>query len=118
MKVLAIDFVVTNVSNREKAKAFYQGVLGIQDPISQESGPWMEFDTKPVALALMEMGEAPQTSIALAVEDVVAAVEELRPKGVEIRMEPMDTPDCIMAGIADPDGNFILLHQRKDGTVG
>ncbi len=33
-------------------------------------------------------------------------------------MEPLETPDCFMAAVADPDGNKILIHQRKDGTAG
>jgi catechol 2,3-dioxygenase-like lactoylglutathione lyase family enzyme len=42
--------------------------------------------------------------VALAVEDVGAAAEELRGKGVKIAM--------------DPDGNHILIHQRKNGSFG
>lgn len=118
MKVRAIDFVLTHVKDRERSKAFYQDVLGIKDPVSQESGPWMEFDTKPVAFALMQSDMPPETAIALAVDDVRAAVDELREKGVTIAMDPIDTPDCIMAAILDPDGNSIILHQRKDGTAG
>jgi hypothetical protein len=33
-------------------------------------------------------------------------------------MEPIETPVCFMAVVADPDANKILLHQRKDGTFG
>lgn len=118
MKVRAIDFVVTHVRDRERSKVFYRDILGIEDPIIEEKGDWMEFDTRPVALALIQLGEPPRTSIALAVEDVRSAVEELRAKGVTIAMEPIETPDCIMAGILDPDGNPIILHQRHDGTAG
>jgi predicted enzyme related to lactoylglutathione lyase len=60
----------------------------------------------------------PNAVVALAVEDVGAAVEELRGKGVPIAMEPIETPDCFMAIVADPDDNKILIHQRKDGTFG
>ena len=118
MKVRAIDFVVSHVSDIERAKAFYRDVLGIQAPVTQEGGPWIEFGTDPVAFALLQMGKPPQTSIALAVDDVHAAVEELRQKGVTIVMEPVDSPDCHMAAILDPDGNVIILHRRKDGTAG
>lgn len=118
MKVRAIDFVVTHVTDRERSKAFYRDVLGIHDPIFQETGDWLEFDTKPVAFALIQLGRPPKTSIALAVEDVRAAVDELRAKGVTISMEPIETPDCIMAEILDPDGNSVILHQRHDGTAG
>jgi len=118
MKVRAIDFVVACVSDVKRSKAFYQDVLGIEDPILFESGPWLEFDTKPVAFALMQDEHSPNTSVALAVHDVREAVEELRAKGVTVLMEPIDTPSCIMAIIANPDGNNIVIHQRKDGTAG
>jgi len=118
LKVRAIDFVVSGVSDLERAKTFYRDVLGIEDPILFEDPEWVEFDTKPVALALMHSGSKPSTMVALAVADVRAAVEELRQKGVTIVREPFDTPVCVMALIADPDGNPIVLHQRRDGTAG
>lgn len=122
MRVRAIDFVITNVSDIEKAKEFYRETLGIQDEATSESSAWIEFDTKPVALALGVPPESwpkpPVTAIALAVDDVRAAVEELRAKGVTILWEPVDSPVCTFAYIADPDGNPIFLHRRHDGTAG
>ena len=123
MKVRAIDFIITNVSDIERAKSFYRDTLGITDPATSEAEGWIEFDTKPVALAL---GVAPpgwsqpagSTAIALSVDDVHAAVEELRAKGVEILIEPIVTGACDMALIKDPDGNSIFLHRRHDGTAG
>ncbi|MGH7558482.1 MAG: VOC family protein [Gemmatimonadota bacterium] len=60
----------------------------------------------------------PNAIVALAVEDVSDSVEELRGKGVPIAMEPIETPVCFMAVVTDPDGNQILIHQRKDGSFG
>jgi predicted enzyme related to lactoylglutathione lyase len=57
-------------------------------------------------------------TVALAVEDVAATVTELRAKGVRIVMEPLESPVCYIAIVADPDGNRIALHQRKNGTYG
>ena len=33
-------------------------------------------------------------------------------------IEPVETRVCWLAWIADPDGNRICLHSRKDGTAG
>lgn len=122
MRVRAIDFVITNVSELERAKAFYQETLGIGDAVLSESEGWIEFATQPVALALgvppPGWSKPPVTAIAIAVDDVRAAVEELRAKGVTILMEPVETPVCTMAYIADPDGNPLFLHRRHDGTAG
>jgi predicted enzyme related to lactoylglutathione lyase len=57
-------------------------------------------------------------AVALAVDDVRAAVAELRGKGVRIVVEPVETADCWLAIVADPDGNLVYVHQRKDGTAG
>jgi predicted enzyme related to lactoylglutathione lyase len=54
----------------------------------------------------------------LAVDDVNKAIEYLKSKEVKVIEKPHETEVCFMATIADPDGNEIKLHQRKDGTVG
>ena len=51
-------------------------------------------------------------------EDVSAAVEELRARGVTIEGGPFEAGVCSSALIRDPDGNLLILHQRKDGTAG
>ncbi|HEX6971648.1 MAG TPA: VOC family protein [Limnochordia bacterium] len=118
MRIRAIDFVVSSVSDLQKAKAFYQDVLGIDAPIILDEARWLEFDTQPVALALGTWERQPATAVGLAVDDVQAAVDELRRKGVQVLMGPSESPMCHFAYIADPDGNLICIHKRKDGTAG
>ena len=52
------------------------------------------------------------------VRDLSKAIDALRERGVKILMKPAEFGSCYMAFIADPDGNSICIHQRKDGTVG
>ena len=120
MKVRAIDFVAVNVSDMARAKRFYRDTLGLEFPIWDDTPRWQEFQSEPVALALREDRQSPglNAAIALAVEDVAAAVEELRAKGVEIEGGPHESGVCYSALIRDPDGNLLILHQRKDGTAG
>lgn len=122
MRVRAIDLVVTNVSNLQEAKTFYQEILGIDSEVLSESETWIEFDTKPVAFALgvppSNWKQPPVTALALSVDDVHAAVEELRAQGVQVIMEARETPVCTLAYVLDPDGNPIFLHHRHDGTAG
>ena len=120
MKVRAIDFVAVNVSDMERAKRFYRETLGMDFPIWDDTPRWQEFQSEPVAFALREdrPGAGSNAAIALAVEDVSAAVEELRAKGVTIEGGPFEAGVCSSALIRDPDGNLLLLHQRKDGTAG
>lgn len=55
---------------------------------------------------------------ALAVDDVPAAIAQCRKRGVKILIPPVETRVCWMAWIADPAGNRLCLHSRKDGTAG
>ena len=124
----AIDFVVCDVSDLKRSVAFYRDTLGLKLDFMKEEWDWAEFDVGPVALALdanpfegKVRDSTPKPGgavVALAVEDVQAAVEALRGKGVTILREPFETGVCFMAKIADPDGNRIWLHRRKDGTWG
>jgi catechol 2,3-dioxygenase-like lactoylglutathione lyase family enzyme len=131
MNVRGIDFVVYHVPDMRRAKAFYRRTLGLA-PRGEYTGSWAEFGTEPTTLCLrtthLGPGEAranpkqvkwvPTPAIALAVADVSAVVEELRGQGVAILVEPWETRVCHKAFIADPFGNPICLHQRKDGTAG
>jgi predicted enzyme related to lactoylglutathione lyase len=124
MKVRAVDFVVYNVSNMERAIAFYRDTLGLSLEYQIE-GNWAEFSVGAVTLGLCgpEWATPPQrgyqggATVALAVEDINAAIEELRGKGVTAE-DAMETSVCYLALIEDPDGNRLILHQRKDGTCG
>ena len=124
MKPRAVDFVSYSVTDMDRSEAFYRDVLGLDvevargEPGTRASG-YMELDAGGTAIGLVAMPKThPNAIVALAVEDVDAAVEELRGKGVPIAMERIESPVCFMAVVADPDGNQILLHQRKDGTFG
>jgi predicted enzyme related to lactoylglutathione lyase len=73
-----------------------------------------------LSLAIGVFGEVKPggASAALAVDSVKKAVAELKKKKVKILQEPMESDPCFMAVIEDPDGNQIIIHERKDGTVG
>ena len=57
----------------------------------------------------------PDTAAWREVEDFDATIAELQAAGVPFRFGPMATPVCRMAGITDPDGNSLLIHQRNPG---
>jgi predicted enzyme related to lactoylglutathione lyase len=126
MQPRAIDFVVYGVSSLEKALPFYRDTLGLQPAGEPYEGKWQEFSLGSSTLAIGEppWGQPPEkgarggATVAIAVPDIKAALDELRSKGVPVTWGPQETPVCWLAGIADPDGNAITLHQRKDGTAG
>lgn len=124
MKPGAVDFISYCVTDMDRSETFYRDVLGLDvevargEPGTRASG-YMELDAGGTAIALTVLPQLhPNAIVALSVEDVGAAIEELRGLGVEISMDPIETPVCFMAVVADPDGNKIVIHQRKDGSYG
>ncbi len=124
MQPRGIDFFVYIVSDIARSADFYENTLGLTLKSWEGSG-WVEFavgDTQTVlALRLDPEGAGADVqggAVALAVDDVGQAVDELRQLGVDIILEPGEQASCYAAGISDPDGNLILLHSRKDGTAG
>lgn len=121
MKPRAVDFVAYLVKDMDRSEPFYRDVLGmaIGQPRTGVHTPFMEFEVGGTTISLTQMDREPSNGIiGLAVHDAKATVEELREKGVPVVMEVLETGDCFMGCIADPDGNQILIHQRKDGTAG
>jgi predicted enzyme related to lactoylglutathione lyase len=123
--VRAVDFVMYCTKDIRRTRSFYRQLFGLQ-PGEEWEDFWSEFVTEPVSLCLNgpdpERGAAwdwqGAACVALAVDDVPAAVKVCRRRGVKVLIEPVETRVCWMAWIADPDGNRICLHSRKNGTAG
>lgn len=125
MDAKAVDFVRYPVSDLGASLSSYRDTLGLDLEKHVEEYGWAEFAVPPTTLALDEAspdeGIDPSQNdpaIAIAVDDVDAAVDELRDGGSSVYVEPVDTGVCELAKIGDPDGNPILLHRRHDGTHG
>lgn len=119
VKVTEIAFSCYAVTDMKRARAFYEGVLGLKPTSVSDmpDGNWVEYEFGPYALAI---GRAPGwrpspdgCTVALEVEDFDAAIEHLRSNHVLFRMEPFATPVCRMAMITDPDGNTLTIHKRN-----
>jgi predicted enzyme related to lactoylglutathione lyase len=121
--VRAVDFVMYCARDMKSTRAFYQDLFGLKRG-EEWNDFWSEFTTFPVTLCLNGPSDKPNrnwqgpAAVALAVDDIHAAVEECRRRKVKILIEPIETSVCWMAFIADPEGDRICLHQRKDGTAG
>ena len=117
MKFSAIPFVGYPVSDVERARQFYEGVLGLVPSMDEMTGDgkhWIEYEIGKETLAISNAwppsGQS-GPSVALEVDDLDAALNELKDKGVPISYEPMESPVCRFFGIADPDGNEITIHK-------
>lgn len=123
--VRALDFVMYNTKNLRATRAFYQGLFGLKRG-DEWNDWWSEFATEPLTLCLngtdhhthKDWDWSGPACVALAVDDVPAAIETCRRRGVKVLIPPTETRVCWMAWIADPDGNRICLHSRKDRTAG
>ncbi len=123
--VRALDFVMYNTKDMRRTRAFYQKIFGFKRG-EEWTEFWSEFATEPLTLCLNSTSKTirPEWNwlgtpcVALAVDDVPAAIAKCRKRRVKILIEPVETRVCWMAWIADPAGNRICLHSRKDGSAG
>jgi predicted enzyme related to lactoylglutathione lyase len=123
MQVVEIAFTGYSVTDMKRARGFYEDVLGLKK--SRALGPpenkeqWVEYDIGPGCLALISGGgkEWPPhpagTAAALEVDDFDGYVAKMRSSGVKFIWEPRESPICWMTVVADPDGNWIVIHRRK-----
>jgi predicted enzyme related to lactoylglutathione lyase len=115
--VTGVDFVVVPTQDIEKAKAFYEEVLGLERTVQYGQMPAFEFETGSLTLAVMQMDAFGQefhlgSPIALQVDDVAAARAELEGRGVAFSGDIVDSGVCHQAYFTDPDGNQLILHHR------
>ena len=118
MDVTGVDFITVPTRDFEKASDFYGNVLGLERSIQWGDMPAAEFETGTLTIAVMQSDAfgvefAPHSHpVALHVDDVAAAREELEAKGIPFRGDTMDSGVCHMAHFTDPDGNALMLHCR------
>ncbi len=122
MKVRGADFVLYFVDDLQRSMAFYRDFLELELEFFHEQWQWAEFNAGNITLTLCGEGKYAERSsggiLALAVDDLHAAQEEAKAKGIPIRREVFELSTCWHLEISDPDGYTIILHRRKDGTCG
>lgn len=125
VKVTEIAFTAYPVTDVPRARAFYEGVFNLKETTSfeHEGASWVEYDVGASTLALSNMGAdkwKPHNDgpcMAFEVADFDGAVAAAREAGAAFYVEPMDSGVCRMAVIGDPDGNSLIIHQRKPQSV-
>lgn len=112
----ALPFFVYPVSDMDRARRYYEGVLGLRVTANWEN-KWVEFDIGAGTLALSSVMEgctpgARGGAAALEASDFDAAVAYLKSQGVTFVFAPADTGVCHFARFLDPDGNHLVLHRK------
>jgi predicted enzyme related to lactoylglutathione lyase len=118
MKATKIGFVGIPVTDIERARRFYENVLGLKVSEQMMGGKWIEYSVGPDVLAIANVGDQwlPSdrgTSVALEMENFDEAIAELKKAGITFDAEPFETPCCHMAVVQDPDGNKLIIHKLK-----
>ena len=118
MKVTGVQHVALVVTDVERAVRFYTEVLGCavvaERPDFGLPGAWLQAGDQQVHLALSP--EAPVDTLqhfALEVDDLQAAVEQVRAAGWKIDPLPLTPGAGYQAFLRDPSGNLIELNQPE-----
>ena len=113
MRVEQVDFVSVATRDATRAVAWYRDVLGLPESDYTEA----EVEAPNVTFSFWrpeddDLHFTPNESgVALRVDDVPAAVEEVNAAGGDV-IGIEDTGVCHMGFVRDPDGNVIILHNR------
>jgi predicted enzyme related to lactoylglutathione lyase len=117
--ITGTDFVSVPTTSLEASMEFYGSKLGLERSAHVPERNYAEFETGSLTLSIVDpvrmgIGEfSPNRNhIALHVEDVAAARQELEGRGVEFTGDVFDTGVCHMAFFQDPSGNNLMLHCR------
>jgi predicted enzyme related to lactoylglutathione lyase len=117
MMITEVAFVAIAVTDRERARKFYQETLELKPGLTAMNGDWIEYE---LGATTIGVGCHPDwkpsrdgTTVAFEVDDIDATIAKLKEGGVTFEMEKIETPVCFMALFRDPDGNRLLVHKRK-----
>src|SRR6188472_2206122 len=102
LKVTEIAFTCYPVMDMARARAFYEGVLGLKPTYLMGEPGGMQFTEYDIANGTLALGAgAPDwqprsdgCSAGLEVEDFESAVAHLKAANVRFKMEPFPTPVC------------------------
>jgi len=116
MKITTIAFVGIPVTDMQRARQFYEGVLGLKPNPEMTGEMWTEYSVGSGTLAIACIGEQWRpsdqgTSAALEVESLEDAIARLEER--KITFDQHDSPVCRMAVLQDPDGNKLIIHKLK-----
>ncbi|HET6409089.1 MAG TPA: VOC family protein [Chthoniobacteraceae bacterium] len=117
MKITEFAFIGYPVTDIVRARAFYEGVLGLVCTTAREQTSSFEYEVGPHTLMIVSHPEMKPSSdgpsLALEVDDFDGTIAHLKRHNVSFVGEPFQSPICRGAFILDPDGNRIGIHKRN-----
>lgn len=128
MKMRKVAFTLVPIRDTARARAFYEGVLGLEPGLQAGDGMWTEYDLPEggcIALFRDPSGKSTPSvgagsMVAIEVSDLDGWIADLQAKGVEFQAKLIPSPVCRMSIVVDPEGNGLMLHELrpKDGAQG
>lgn len=116
--VNGIDMAAFIVSDPRRSIAFFRDALGMTPTDIDERGRGAEFTLADGStFGVWRPDGVPEGALhggstMFAVDDAKIKVHELRERGVQVS-DVQEGPICYMAFTQDPDGNGVMIHQRK-----
>jgi predicted enzyme related to lactoylglutathione lyase len=116
--ITRVDFVMVPAQDFEQSVAFYGETLGLPRSVYLAERGFAEFETGNLTLSVVDpvrMGlefHPNPNAIALHVQDIASAREQLAAAGVSFGGDTFDTGVCHMAFFEDPSGNALMLHHN------
>jgi catechol 2,3-dioxygenase-like lactoylglutathione lyase family enzyme len=121
MQVRRLLHAAVLVSDLDRARRFYEGVLGLQQKRRHDfdfAGAWYDLGEAELHL-MVTAGNLPSASerprrdnhVAFQIEDLEEARRALKQAGLEYRESSSGLPSIF---VRDPDGNLVELHQRLE----
>ncbi len=112
-----VAFTMFQISDPERARAFYEGPLGLERGLHAPHGTWTEYDLPGggcLALFCHPDKNAARPgggNIAFEVDDLDRWLARMAEVGQTARGGVIKGPHCRMGNFVDPDGNGVILHQ-------
>lgn len=113
-----VAFTMFPVKDTARARAFYEGKLGLRVGSHSENGVWTEYDLPGGGCLALFKHPDPKAaaapggaSIAFEVDDLDALIARLKGESVKFLAEDIRSPVCRMAHLQDSEGNTIILHK-------
>ena len=120
IKVNKIAFVAYPVTDKQRARDFYEGLLGLKPTMDcvLSEGYWIEYDIGTGMLATSNFWKpaaapAMGPTAAFEVESFDDTIALLKTKDVPFVDGPHESSVCFMVMVTDPDGNSLWIHKRK-----
>ncbi len=120
---LRVSAVIVYSADPRRSRAFYEQLLGLslEDRTSEQPDPHWGLFVQKVYFAIQERPLKSKTvqrvSFSFEVEDIDALVEKLRCARVPVSVEPSTRPYGRIAGVLDPDGNLVYLHELAPAST-